>query len=256
MAIPGGNSALPVTEAKLRWQQAKIAAITPLTKRIKSFVFAPSEPFAFRAGQHVDVRLTAPDGYQTERSYSIASAPEGGEKFELAIERLEEGEVSPFFHDVAEVGDDIELRGPIGGHFVWSIGDGGPILLLGGGSGVVPLMSMLRHRANAGSSLPMALLYSARTEAELIYRDELVAMDRSSDGFAFAFAVTREPARRAGDYSRRIDAAMVFELLARLPEAPRRTFVCGSNRFVEAATEAAISAGLPASIIRTERYGG
>jgi ferredoxin-NADP reductase len=245
-----------VTDQKLRWQQAKIIAITALTNRIKSFVFAPEKPFAFRAGQHVDVRLTAPNGYRAERSYSIASAPEGGQEFELAIERLEGGEVSPFFHDVAVVGDEIELRGPIGGHFIWSVEDGGPILLLGGGSGVVPLMSMLRHRAARDSSTSMALLYSARTDDELIYRDELVAMDSADNGFPLAFAVTREPARRAGDYSRRIDAAMVSELLARLPEAPHRTYVCGSNRFVEAATEAAISAGLSAAIIRTERYGG
>jgi ferredoxin-NADP reductase len=256
MAIRGRSSASPVTEPKIRWQQAKITAIAPLTRRIKSFVFAPSEPFRFRAGQHVDVRLTAPDGYQAERSYSIASAPEGGHGFELAIERLDDGEVSPFFHDVAAVGDQIELRGPIGGHFVWSVEDGGPILLIGGGSGVVPLVSMLRHRVAQGSSIPMALIYSARTTDELIYRDELVSMDSPADGVALAFAVTREPARRPRDYSRRIDAAMVAELLARLPEAPRRTYVCGSNRFVEAATQAALSAGLAADMIRTERYGG
>jgi ferredoxin-NADP reductase len=245
-----------VTERKLRWQQARIVAITPLTRRIKSFVFSPTEPFQFHAGQHVDVRLTAPDGYRAERSYSIASALEAGQQFELAIERLEDGEVSPFFHDVAEVGDDIELRGPIGGHFIWSVEEGGPILLLGGGSGVVPLLSMLRHRAAKGSSTSMALLYSARTDDELIYRDELVAMDDPEHGFALAFALTRGPARRAGDYSRRIDTAMVSELLAKLPKAPRRTYVCGSNRFVEAAAEAAISAGIPAATIRTERYGG
>lgn len=245
-----------MTEPKLRWQQATIETIVPLSRRIKSFVFSPSEPFAFRAGQHVDVRLTAPDGYQAERSYSIASAPDSGPHFELAIERLEEGEVSPFFHDVAEVGDAIELRGPIGGHFIWSIEDGGPILLIGGGSGVVPLLSILRHRAAHASMTPMGLIYSARTWEELICRDELAMMGEASDGIAVAFALTREPARRPADYSRRIDAAMVAELLARLPEAPRRTFVCGSNRFVEAATEAAISAGIPANIIRTERYGG
>jgi ferredoxin-NADP reductase len=244
-----------VTEPKIRWQQARIAAIQPLTRRIKSFVFSPSEPFRFRAGQHVDVRLTAPDGYQAERSYSIASAPEAGERFELAIERLDDGEVSPFFHDVAEIGDEIELRGPIGGHFVWSVEEGGPILLIGGGSGIVPLISMLRHRAAQGAGVPMALIYSARTSDELIYRDELASMDSPANGIALAFAVTREPARRPHDYSRRIDAAMVVELLARLPEAPCRTYVCGSNRFVEAATEATIAAGIDATAIRTERYG-
>jgi len=132
--------------AKLRWQEATINAVTPDTPRVKRFLLAPSAPFPFRAGQHVDVRLTAPDGYRAERSYSIASAPEDTARIELAIERLDDGEVSPFFHDVAEIGDAIELRGPIGGHFVWDVNDGGPLLLLGGGSGVVPLMSMLRHR--------------------------------------------------------------------------------------------------------------
>ncbi len=245
-----------MTEPKLRWQQATISAIGPLTRRIKSFGFTPSEPFAFRAGQHVDVRLTAPDGDSAERSYSIASAPEAGDGFDLAIERLDDGEVSPFFHDVAAVGDAIELRGPIGGHFVWSVEDGGPILLIGGGSGVVPLMAMLRHRAAQGADIPMSLLYSARTSDEIIYRDELLAADAKGDGFALALALTREPSKRSGDYSRRIDAAMLSEFLARLPEFPRRTFVCGSNRFVEAATQAAIAAGLAPGTIRTERYGG
>jgi ferredoxin-NADP reductase len=256
MAIRGGSSASPVTEPRLRWQPARIAAIVPLTRRIKSFFFTPAEPFRFRAGQHVDVRLTAPDGYQAERSYSIASAPGSGDRFELAIERLEDGEVSPFFHDVAAVGDEIELRGPIGGHFVWSVEDGGPILLIGGGSGVVPLLSMLRYRAAEGAKTPMGLLYSARTEDELIYRDELLSMQSSANGFALAFTLTRETARRAGDFSRRIDAAMVSEFVAKLLDMPLRTYVCGSNRFVEAATEAAMSAGILAATIRTERYGG
>ncbi len=244
------------TDAPIRWQEAKIAEIVPRTPRIKSFFFAPEQPFAFRAGQHVDVRLTAPDGYQAQRSYSIASAPEAGETFELAIERLDDGEVSPFFHDVAEVGDAIELRGPIGGHFVWSVGDGGPILLLGGGSGVVPLMAMIRHRAARGSAAPMLLLLSGRTRDELLYRDELLALDEKHDGFALAIALTREQAFRDGDYSRRIDAAMLADCLARLPEPPRHVFVCGSNPFVEAATSAAIDAGVQTGIIRTERYGG
>jgi ferredoxin-NADP reductase len=145
MAIRGASSASPVTEAvpapqrepKLHWQEATITAIAADTPRVKSFMLAPSAPFPFRAGQHVDVRLTAPDGYRAERSYSIASAPDNPANIELAIERLDDGEVSPFFHDMAQVGDRIELRGPIGGHFVWEVDDGGPLLLLGGGSGVV-----------------------------------------------------------------------------------------------------------------------
>ena len=161
---------------KLNWQEATIVGIASDTPRVKSFLFATPAPIAFRAGQHVDVRLTAPDGYQAERSYSIASAPERTDGIELAIERLDDGEVSPFFHEVAEIGDAIELRGPIGGHFVWSVEDGGPLLLLGGGSGVVPLMSMLRHRAARGSDVPALLLFSARTWEDVIFRDELIAM--------------------------------------------------------------------------------
>ncbi len=244
------------TEGPIRWQEAKIVRVVPRTPRIKSFFFVPAHPFAFRAGQHVDVRLTAPDGYQAERSYSIASAPEDGGTFELAIERLDNGEVSPFFHDVAEVGDAIELRGPIGGHFVWTIGDGGPILLLGGGSGLVPLMAMIRHRAAQRSATPMRLILSARTAEELLYRDELLALGERNDGFALAFALTREKATRAGDYSRRIDAAMLAEFLAPPTVPTRRVFVCGSNPFVEAATQAAIATGIRPEIIRTERYGG
>src|SRR6185503_8105065 len=171
-----------------------------------------------------------------ERSYSIASAPERESDFELAIERLEDGEVSPFFHDVAEIGDDIELRGPIGGHFVWSTSDGGPILLLGGGSGVVPLVSMVRHRAAHRSSIPMLLLYSARTWDELAFRDELIKLDAAGNGFQLFVTLTREAARRARDFSRRIDAPMASALLRALPVPPSRVLVCGSNPFVEAAT--------------------
>ncbi len=256
-ATLGVSSVSPAIEAPpLHWQQAKIVAIHAATPRIKSFFLAPTQPFGYRAGQHVDVRLTAPDGYQAERSYSIASAPEDGATFELAIERLDDGEVSPFFHDVAEVGDEIELRGPIGGHFVWSVGDGGAILLIGGGSGLVPLMSMVRYRAARSDVTPMFLLLSARTAEEALYRDELLALDRKRDGFSLALALTREAAFRSGDFSRRVDKAMLAECLARLPEPPLRVFVCGSNPFVEAATEAAIDAGLTPEIIRTERYGG
>jgi ferredoxin-NADP reductase len=240
----------------LRWQQAKITAIVPDTPRIKSFFFELSRPFAFSPGQHVDVRLTAPDGYQAERSYSIASAPETAGGLELAIERLDDGEVSPFFHDVAAVGDDIELRGPIGGHFVWEVADGGPILLLGGGSGVVPLMSMIRHRASQNSGVPMLLLVSARTFDEILFRRELLALEGRGDGFQLALALTREPAKRARDYARRVDALILAELLARLPQAPKHVFVCGSNPFVEAAANATVMSGVAPNLIRTERYGG
>lgn len=241
--------------AALHWQPAAITAIAKQTSRVSSFFFAPSRPFAFQAGQHVDVRLTAPDGYQAQRSYSIASAPEAAPTIELAIERLDDGEVSPYFHDVAIVGDSIELRGPIGGHFTWKTEDGGPLLLLGGGSGVVPLMSMIRHRAAQGSAVPALLLFSARRWDELLFRDELLALHDRHDGFVLSLALTRDHPRRKVDFARRIDAAMAAELLARLPQPPSQIFVCGANPFVSAAADAAIAAGLAPSLIRTERYG-
>jgi len=237
------------------WQVATITRIEKRTPRVTSFWFHPSRPFVHRAGQHVDVRLTAPDGYQARRSYSVASAPEAKAGIELAIERLDDGEVSPFFHDVAAVGDEIELRGPLGGHFVWEESDGGPILLVGGGSGVVPLMAMVRRRTARNSTVPMALLYSSRIWDEVIFRDELIDLDERRDGFELVLTLTREPARRPSDYSRRVDAAMVMQALTRLSEAPTLAFVCGSNAFVSAAAQALIDAGLPAALIRTERYG-
>ncbi|MCF6121427.1 FAD-binding oxidoreductase [Mesorhizobium muleiense] len=241
--------------AQSPWQTVTIARIEKRTPRVTSFFLQPSRPFGYRAGQHVDVRLTAPDGYQARRSYSIASAPEAGETIELAIERLDDGEVSPFFHDIAAVGDEVELRGPLGGHFVWSDSDGGPLLLVGGGSGVVPLMAMIRHRAARRSAVPVALVFSARAWDEVIFRDELIDLHDRRDGFDLVLALTREPARRPADYSRRVDAAMMEQSMLRLPAPPRFAFVCGSNAFVSAAAQALIDAGVPASLIRTERYG-
>ncbi|AZO26461.1 MULTISPECIES: ferredoxin reductase [Mesorhizobium] len=237
------------------WQAATITRIEKRTPRVTSFWFRPSRPFVHLAGQHVDIRLTAPDGYQARRSYSIASAPEAGAGIELAIERLDDGEVSPFFHDVAEVGDEIELRGPLGGHFIWEASDGGPILLVGGGSGVVPLMAMVRHRTLQKSAAPIALVFSARVWDEVIFRDELIGLDDRRDGFDLVLTLTREQARRPADYSRRIDVAMVMQAIERLPKPPALAFVCGSNAFVSAAAQALIDAGVPAEIIRTERYG-
>lgn len=241
--------------AQSPWQSAKIIRIEKRTPRVTSFVFKLSRPFVYQAGQHVDVRLTAPDGYQARRSYSIASAPESAGTIELAIERLEDGEVSPFFHEVAAVGDEIELRGPLGGHFIWSDSDGGPLLLVGGGSGVVPLMAMVRHRTLRKSAVPVALVFSARIWDEVIFRDELIGLDDRRDGFDLVLTLTREPARRPADYSRRIDARMMQQTIVRLPVPPALAFVCGSNAFVSTAAQALIDADVPANLIRTERYG-
>lgn len=246
----------PAAAPALRWQRAVLREIVRRTERIRSFFLEPEAPFAFRAGQHVHVRLTAEDGYQAQRSYSIASAPERPERIELAIERLADGEVSPYFHDVAAVGDEIELRGPIGGHFVWSVEEGGPIVLVGGGSGIVPLVSMARHRAARAAAAPMLLVASTRSWDDIAFRDELLALERAGDGFSLVLATTRQPARREGDFARRIDRALVAAVLGRLPSAPERVYVCGANAFVEAATTALLDAGIGPARIRTERYGG
>ncbi|MEQ1952676.1 FAD-binding oxidoreductase [Mesorhizobium yinganensis] len=248
-AVPPGGA------RPARWQPATVTKIVRRTPRVISFFFRPQKPFPWRPGQHADVRLTASDGYTAQRSYSIANIPENGEEIELAIERLDDGEVSSFFHDVAAAGDEIEVKAPLGGHFVWEVPDGGPLLLVGGGSGVVPLMSMLRHRAAQGSSVPAALLYSSRNWDEVIFRDELLGLDARGDGFALTFAITREPAKRAQDLSRRIDPAAVQTVLAGLPGPPSLAFVCGNNAFVSTAADALVAAGIPPERIRTERYG-
>lgn len=242
--------------APIRWQNATIIGRRVQTQNVASFFIRPATPFQWHAGQHVDVRLTAEDGYRAIRSYSIAATPERSGILELAIERLPDGEVSPFFHDIARVGDTIEVRGPLGGHFVWLPTDRGPILLVGGGSGLVPLMAMVRHRAAAGSRVPFRLLLSARTLADVLYREELEALAAREDGFGLTLAVTREAEKRPRDYGRRIDADMMRDVVRSLPSSPARTFVCGANSFVNTVTDGALAAGVPAKTISTERYGG
>jgi ferredoxin-NADP reductase len=242
--------------SKLSWQTASVVAIEPRTPTVKSFFFRLKGRLSFVPGQHMDVRLLAPDGYEAQRSYSIASAPEANDRIELAIEKLQDGEVSPFFHDTVAVGDEIELRGPIGGHFMWWVNDGGPLLLVGGGSGVVPLACMLRHRAAHRSAVPAVLVYSARTAADLIFCDELQALRARRDGFHFIPTLTREPSPPPGLRVGRIDAALLIDALARLPSPPKTAFVCGINAFVETAAQALLALGIPPKAIRTERYGG
>jgi ferredoxin-NADP reductase len=238
-----------------RWQTSSIVEIISRTPGIKSFFLKLSAPFVHRAGQHVDIRLTAPDGYAAMRSYSIASAPSSTGILELAVERLQNGEVSPFFHDVAQVGDEIELRGPLGGHFIWPDAAARPVLLIGAGSGVAPLSAMIRHRSATGQRVPTALLMSTRTREDTLFGDELLAAEKSDPDFSFALALTRERPARSTDFGHRIDAAMVAEVAARLPSPPGHVFVCGSNAFVNVAAEGAIAAGIAAASIRTERYG-
>ena len=237
-----------------RWHEASIERIVHPTPRVASvFVRASLPPHV--AGQHVDVRLTAPDGYQAQRSYSIASAP-GVEPIELAIERLEDGEVSPYFHEIARSGDTFEMRGPIGGHFVWRREEGGPILLIGGGSGVVPLMAIARYRAVAAPEVEALLVYSARTWDELIFRDELIDRQSREPGLRLAITTTREPRRRPSDSDRRLDRALIREILARWGRFPRHVYVCGSNAFVASMTRDLVLEGIAPARIRAERYGG
>jgi len=244
------DSAAP---APSRWQEAFIERLLPRTPRVIS-VFLRTSLGAYEAGQHVDVRLTAPGGYEAQRSYSIASAP-GSEAMELAVERLEHGEVSPYFHEVARPGDAIELRGPIGGHFIWRREDGGPLLLVGGGSGIVPLMAMLRHRAAVAPDTKALLVYSARTWDELVYRDELLADQARDKQFELIVTTTREPRHRPADFERRLDRTLLRGILSGWRQTPRHVYVCGSNAFVEAVTTHLVEE-IPASAIRTERYGG
>ena len=244
--VPGG---------RLAWQEATVVAIRPLTPRVKSFRLNVPGWRGFRAGQHVDVRLTAPDGYQAERSYSIGSAPESAE-IELIVERLDDGEVSPFFHEIVASGDRVELRGPIGGHFTWERKDGGPLLLVGGGSGVVPLLSMLRHRATAAPQVPAVLVYSARARDELIDTDELLQRAANEANLSLFVTLTRDSAVAEPFRMGRIDAALVGEAIAALGATPRHSYVCGSTAFVDSATRLLLDMDVPFPSIKTERYGG
>ena len=246
-----------ITEAvHVAWQEAAVERIERQTERVKSIVLRPHRWRPFRAGQHLDIRLTAPDGYQAQRSYSVASAPEREGVYELVVERLDAGELSPFLHDVAEVGDTIDIRGPFGGHFAWGPEDGGPILLVGGGSGVAPLLSILRHRAAVGAAVSVILLYAARTWDDVIVREELLARDAAEADFTLLLSLSRDAARRPQDAGRRIDKPLLGVALARLGATPRLIFVCGSNAFVEAATGLLLDLDLNPETIRTERFGG
>ena len=251
------DTAMPPSTPALRplsWQPGTVERIIPETHRVKTFTFRMPAWRPFKPGQHVDLRLTAPDGYQAQRSYSIASAPEQKGVIELTIELIEDGEVSPYFHEVVEPGDQIEIRGPIGGPFTWVASIGGPLLLIAGGSGVVPLMSMLRHREAAGSEVPTLLLYSARSHEDLIYRRELDRMTGANVGLSVWPTLTRtQPAGWTG-YRRRIDQAMLREAIEQVGATPH-SYICGPTAFVEAVADALVTTGVPPERIRTERFG-
>lgn len=256
MTEPGtGPGAIP-SPSRADWQSAQISELTPITPTVLRVRLRPERWRPFLAGQHVDVRLTAPDGYQAQRSYSVASSPDESGVLELVIERLREGEVSSYFHEGAAVGDTLEVRGPFAEHFVWRPDDPGPVLLAAGGSGVAPFLSIVRQRAPLSHPSPMLLFYSARSWDEVIARDELLMHERQQSHLTLVLALTRGAASRPGDFARRIDRPIVDALLQRLGAAPAQSYVCGANRFVASVADLLIEAGVPAATIRTERYGG
>ena len=237
---------------RIAWQLATVREVVTETPRACTLVLDVREWPGHRAGQHVDVRLTAEDGYQAQRSYSIASAPEL-DALELTVELVDDGEVSPYFVEEVRAGDMFEVRGPIGGHFSWTVGDGGPLLLVGGGSGVVPLMSMLRHRGARASDVETHVLVSARGAEDALYRDELEGLEPRA-GLSVAWTFTRTPPAGWGGYSRRVDAAMLAEVAPAPAEAPL-IFVCGPTPFVEAVADLLVDAGHDPRAIHAERFG-
>ena len=236
---------------RLTWQLATVADTVAETPAVRTLVLDAPDWRGHVPGQHLDVRLTAEDGYQAQRSYSIASAP--GDRLAITVQRLADGEVSPYLVDEIRPGDELELRGPIGGYFVWEPGHGGPLFLVAGGSGVVPLMAMVRARAEARDETPVRLLLSSRTLEDVIYREELERL--AGGGLDVVHTLTRARPEGWSGYARRVDAALLREV-AWPPDAGAATFVCGSTPFVEGVAGALVELGHPAQSIRTERYGG
>jgi ferredoxin-NADP reductase len=239
---------------RLTWQLGEVVETRPETARTKSLMLALPNWTGHRAGQHVDVRLTAEDGYQAERSYSIASPPEQAPCITLTVERLDDGEVSPYLTDELRVGDTLELRGPIGGYFVWETKLGGPLLLIAGGSGVVPLMAMLRHRQAVGSPIPTRLLFSSRAFEDIIYRTELDQLDQAGGTLKVFHTLTRSQPPGWTGYSRRIDADLLREVAWNAKQHPL-TYICGPTSFVETAAASLLMLGYDPARIKTERFG-
>jgi ferredoxin-NADP reductase len=242
----------------IEWQVATVVEIKAETARARTILLDVPEWAGHRAGQHVDVRLTADDGYQAQRSYSIASAP-GASRLALTVEHLEDGEVSSYLCGELRVGDQFELRGPIGGYFVWDVTVGGPLLLVAGGSGIVPLMAMLRHReatvgAASRAEVPARLLYSSRRWNEVIYRDELDQLGAVDLTVAVTHTITREPPPGWAGYRRRIDRAMLAEIAWPTTARPR-IFVCGPTTLVEAVASSLVELGHEPELVKTERFG-
>jgi ferredoxin-NADP reductase len=234
---------------RLTWQIASVERLVDETPRVRTIVLDVPAWAGHRAGQHLDVRLTAEDGYRAERAYSVASAP--GEPVEITVERLEDGEVSPYLTEELRNGDALELRGPIGGYFVWDEDDPSPLLLVAGGSGIVPLRAMLRHRRRSGSDVPVRLLYSSRTLADVIYASELA---EAVEGVEVVHTLTREQPPGWTGYGRRVDTELLLDVAWPAAEQPL-AFVCGPTSFVETVAANLVELGYPAHRVKTERFG-
>lgn len=246
-------TAAPVPTPRLQWMTATVREIIDETPRVRSLVLDVPDWSGHRAGQHVDVRLTSDDGYQAQRSYSIASAP-SQRQLTLTVEMLPEGEVSSYLAGEAQVGDAFALRGPIGGYFVWTQELDGPLFLVGGGSGVVPLMAILRERAARRATQPATLLFSSRSYEDIIYRAELDRLAGHGDGLVVHHALTRAKPPGWTGFSRRIDSIMLSEV-GFGPEKMPRIFICGPTPFVETAARALRDLGHMPKLIKTERFG-
>ena len=236
----------------LRWRLGAVLEVIEETPRAKTIVLEVPDWPGHVAGQHVDIRLTAEDGYQTERSYSIGSPPEQS-TVELTVERIDDGEVSPYLTEELRLGDELELRGPVGGYFNWRNEGGGPLLLIAGGSGLVPLMAMLRHRAATASTVDARLLLSARSLEDVLYREELAEL-AAGDGLAAHYTLTREPPPHWEGFARRIDAEML-NTVGPAPARGPRIYACGPSAFVERAADLLVALGHAPAAIRTERFG-
>jgi len=241
------------TPDRLIWRVAEVAKIVDETPRVKSLVLdVPGWP-GHRPGQHVDVRLTAEDGYQAQRSYSVASEPENT-RLMLTVELIEEGEVSPYLTSDVRPGDKFELRGPIGGYFVWTVAMGGPLFLVAGGSGIAPLMSMLRYRAAVKSTIPALLSYSSRTFEDIIYREELDQMATRNDGLTVVYTLTRRQPPGWTGGARTIDCSMI-ETVGIPANARPKIFICGPTSLVESTAQSLLELGHERHLIKTERFG-
>ncbi len=243
-----------VTKRPLEWQVATVKAINQETQKAKTITLALPDWTPHKPGQHYDVRLTAPDGYQTQRSYSVASEPGRIGEIDLTVEKLDDGEVSTYLHDILGGGDQIEVRGPIGGYFVWDVDLGGPLLLIAGGSGIVPLMAMIRHRATVGSQIPVRLLYSVRSPDDVFYFDELMTLRAIDTSLEVFYTFTRQQPEGWDGYSRRIDEQMLKEVTGPFGK-DLRAYICGPTLLVESAANDLVKIGIPAAQIRTERFG-